>query len=262
MPGARRRRYSGRHRAHDELFGPTAGRSNAPAGSPSGGGGEPRPPAEAAAADPPALGDQTAVRLMRLAGEADADGRLDEAIEQYQRVLATNPLHVEARIALVRVFERAERPDLALALLDEGVTRQPDSTEVLLARGRALGQQRRYPEAEADLRRVLRLHPSHGPAHFELGLILVRRGRAPDAADAFARAVAFGPESAHTYTELAEALNQSGRLTDAAAALERAVALDPDQPRPYKLMGRVLDRLLRSDEATLMYRRARELAAR
>ncbi|MGH7629699.1 MAG: tetratricopeptide repeat protein, partial [Gemmatimonadales bacterium] len=203
---------------------------------------------------------RASAELLRRASEADSAGRLAEALERYERVLDADPLHIEARVAVARLLERTDRPDLALAVLDDGLARQPDQTELLLARGRAHGQQRRYPAAEADLRRVLRLYPSHGPAHFELGLILMRRGRAADGADAFARAIAFGPESASVYTHLAEALNLSGRLTDAAAALERAVALDPAEPRAYHLLGRVLDRLQRSDEATAMYRRARELA--
>jgi Flp pilus assembly protein TadD len=242
MPRARRRRHSDRHRAPDELFGPTAE------------GGIPSRVAQSGGADP------EPARLLELANDADSEGRPFDAIAQYERLLAADPLQVAPRIALARLFEQVDRPEMALIVLDEGLVRQPEQVELLLARGRAHGQQRLYREAEADLRRALRLHPSHGPAHFELGLVLVRRGRASEAADAFGRAIACGPESAHTYTELAEALNQSGRLADAAAALERAVALDPAQPRAYNLLGRVLDRLERSDEATRMYRRARELA--
>jgi tetratricopeptide (TPR) repeat protein len=242
MPRARRRHQSSRHRAHDELFGPTAGRSDGRAGSSAGAGQE--PPLK---------------QLRDLADRADAAGRPLDAIGHYELLLGADPFDVEARVALARLRERTDQPDLALALLDDGLGRLPERTELLLARARVYGQQRQHAEAEADLRQVLRLHPSHGPAYFELGLVLVRRGRAADAAEAFSRAIAFGPESADTYTELAEALNQSGRLDDAAAALERAVALGSAQPRAYNLMGRVLDRLHRSDEATLMYRRAREL---
>ncbi|HEX2450852.1 MAG TPA: tetratricopeptide repeat protein [Gemmatimonadales bacterium] len=231
MPRARRRRHSGRFRAPDEVFGPP---------------GDPLEP--------------VAARWRRLAREAAAAGRSREAIDHYERILATDPLQADARIALAQVLERDDRPDLAVLALDDGLARQPDHIELLLARGRAHGQERQYDAAEADLRRVMRLQPAQAAAHFELGLILVRRGRAAEAAEAFARAVALGPANAAAHVELAEALNQSGRLTDAAAALERAVALDPTQSRAYNLLGRVLDRLERSDEATLMYRRARALA--
>ena len=50
--------------------------------------------------------------------------------------------------------------------------RAPDQTEFLVLRGSILGRLQRYREADADLRRVLRLHPSHAPAQFELGLLL------------------------------------------------------------------------------------------
>ena len=237
MPRARRRRYSGRHRAADEPFGH----------------GEVRAPAS------PAAGIPETGSFFRGAA-AETAGRDAEARREYARELLADPDNIPARLALVRLLERLEEPEEAFQVLEEGVARHAEDPELRLARGRALGQMRRYAEAEADLRRVLRLQPSHGAAHFELGLILVRRGRATEAADAFARAVAAGPESAQTYTELAEALNQSGRLSEAAAALERAVALDPALPRAYNLLGRVLDRLERADEAAVMYRRAREIA--
>ncbi len=45
------------------------------------------------------------------------------------------------------------------------------------------------------------------------------------------------------------------------SALGRSLELEPGRPRVYHLLGRVLDRLGRNDEATRMYRMARESAA-
>ncbi|HEU5169465.1 MAG TPA: tetratricopeptide repeat protein [Gemmatimonadales bacterium] len=256
MPKARRRRQSARQRVHDELFGPAAARGVRP---PDAAGAEADPEPEAPHPAPP---EPEAARLYRLARDAEQEGRLEDALRLYEQLLATDPLHLDGRIALARLLELLDRPEAALALLDHAIRELPDRTELLVVRGGAYARLRRYAEAEGDLRRVVRLHPSHGPAHFELGLILLRRGLAAEAADAFARAAAHGAAGAPVYTHLAEALNQSGRLDEAVAALHRSLELDPLQARAYHLLGRVLDRLQRSDQATAMYRRARELADR
>jgi len=123
-----------------------------------------------------------------------------------------------------------------------------------------LGRLQQYREAETDLRRALRLHPSHAPAQFELGLLLWRRGLVQEAAASFHRALEFQPDNGKSYYYLAECLNQLGDLPGARAALERALQVTPDDSKAYHLMGRVLDRLSLPEEAQEMYRRCRELA--
>ena len=61
---------------------------------------------------------------------------------------------------------------------------------------------------------------------------------------------------------LGDALNHVDDLTGALAALERAVELQPTNPKALYGIGKVLDRLNRPDEATVMYRRSREVAGR
>ena len=69
-------------------------------------------------------------------------------------------------------------------------------------------------------------------------------------------------ENGRVYYYLAEALNLMGDLAGARArVLDRALEATPRDGKVYNLMGRVLDRLHRSDEATLMYHRSRELQA-
>jgi len=61
---------------------------------------------------------------------------------------------------------------------------------------------------------------------------------------------------------LGDALNHVDDLTGALAALEHAVELQPANPKALYGIGKVLDRLNRPDEATVMYRRSREVAGR
>jgi tetratricopeptide (TPR) repeat protein len=197
-------------------------------------------------------------RLLRLAREHEASDDNEAALDRYEALLALDPASIDGRVGYARLLERLERGDAALAVLDDGVRRLPDQTEFLVQRAGLLGHRRRFSDAEADLRRVLRLYPSHGPAHFELGLMLWRKGRAAEAAESFSRSLVYQPDNPVTLYYLAEALNQLGRLAEARMSSERSLELDPRQPRVYNLLGRVLDGLGRSDDATRMYRLARE----
>jgi Flp pilus assembly protein TadD len=65
---------------------------------------------------------------------------------------------------------------------------------------------------------------------------------------------------AHLYR--GEALNQLGRFDEAMEVVEIALRLNPEHSRSHYLMGILLDRKNRNQEASTMYRRARELANR
>ena len=146
-------------------------------------------------------------------------------------------------------------------MLTAGLRRSPDQTEFLVLRGSVLGRLQRYKEAELDLRRVLRLHPSHAPAQFELGLLLWRRGLVQEAAACFQRALDFSPTMPRPTTTSAKLSTSRADLPGARAALERAIELNPsDAKTGIHLLGRVLDRMNLTEAAQEMYRRGRELA--
>jgi protein O-GlcNAc transferase len=201
-----------------------------------------------------------AERLLERADALAAGARPADAVAVYRELLATDAAHIEARLHLARLLVQLEEHEQALVLLGETLRNAPDQTEFLVLRGGIFTHLRRYEEADGDLRRVLRLYPSHAPAHLELGRLLWRKGLAGKAATYFRRALEFQPDSARICSSLGDALNQAGDLAGAQAALQRALALDPRDSKTHHLLGRVFDRLGRPDEARDMYERSRELA--
>ncbi|HEX6643154.1 MAG TPA: tetratricopeptide repeat protein [Gemmatimonadales bacterium] len=198
-------------------------------------------------------------RLVREALAAWDAGRFRDAAAHYRAILSKDPRQVDARIGLARAFEADDQPEAALATLTEAIDLSPDQTEYLVVRGGVYGRMRRFAEAEADLRKVLKLHPAHGPALHELGLILLRKGLAAPAAELLQRSAALQPTRPDAYLHLGDALNRAGDLKGAVAALERALELDPSNRHTYNVLGRVLDRLGRPTEAEALYRRAQGL---
>jgi protein O-GlcNAc transferase len=214
----------------------------------------------AAAATPPTRTPAPAERLLERADALAAGARPADAVAVYRELLTADPGHVDARLHLARLLVQLEEHEQALVLVGDTLRNAPDQTEFLVLRGAIFTHLRRYEEADGDLRRVLRLYPSHAPAHLELGRLLWRKGLAGEAATYFRRALEFQPESARICSSLGDALNQAGDLPGAQAALQRALELDPRDSKTHHLMGRVFDRLGRPDEARDMYERSRELA--
>ena len=209
------------------------------------------------------LPPRTPAPVEPLLARADAlavGARPSDAVALYREALAAAPEHVAGRLALGRLLQRMDEVDQAIEVMGDGLRHAPDQTELLVLRGGLYAHQRKYAESDADLRRVLRLHPSHATAHLELGRLLWRRGLVAEAAGHLQRALEFQPDSARACYYLGEALNQAADLPGARKALQRAVELDPRDGKAHHLLGRVLDRLGFPDEARAMYQRSRELA--
>jgi tetratricopeptide (TPR) repeat protein len=208
----------------------------------------------------PARDQSVSEQRLQRADELAASTFPGQAVRLYRELLELEPGHIEGRLHFARLLDRLEEANEAVDVLSEGLRRSSDQTEFLVLRGSILGRLQRYREADVDLRRVLRLHPSHAPAQFELGLLLWRRGLVQEAAVCFHRALEFQPDNAKTYYYLGDCLNQLGDLAGARAAVERALQVCPDDAKAYHLMGRVLDRMCLPDQAQEMYRRGRDLA--
>ena len=212
------------------------------------------------AATLPPIAMSSAERLLERADALAGGARASDALPVYRALLAAEPDHVEGRLHLVSLLQRLDEPEQTIDVLGDGLRHAPDQTELLVLRGGIYAHLRKYAESDADLRRVLRLHPSHATAHLELGRLLWRRGLVAEAAGHLQRALEFQPDSARACYYLGEALNQATDLPGARSALQRAVELDPRDGKAHHLLGRVLDRLGCPDEARAMYQRSRELA--
>ncbi len=262
MRRTRHSRAGGREQALHELFS-TSGLEAEPASRQVDSQFSLRPFAAATAGDgtmapEPVPEGSPADQLYQRARDAAARGRRADAVQLYRDLLSLDPRHLGARNNLALLYEESGDADLALDELNAAVRFHPDQVDLLVNRGAIQGAMKRYNEAEADLRRALRLVPGHPGAQFNLGLVLWRKGLAEEAALAFRRAVELDAGNPAAWYYLGDALNQTGELADAVQALERASQLDPRSARPYNLMGRVLDRMNRPGDAIEMYRRARQ----
>jgi Flp pilus assembly protein TadD len=69
----------------------------------------------------------------------------------------------------------------ATVALEKAKTREPEKASIREALGIAYFRIRRWPEAEAEFRKVLELSPTDDYAHYALGRCLEKQGRAREA---------------------------------------------------------------------------------
>lgn len=152
----------------------------------------------------------------------------------------------------------------ALELVDEGLVGHELAPALLMRRVRILARLRRFDEAEEPLR-TLRLVEPHAPeVRLAAGMLWFRKGLYAEA-ERDLRAISFKDEvedrvrrEAEYY--LAESLNRLSRLDEALELLHTSVKRFP-QPRAFQLLGRLYDRRGSPDEASIMYRIAREMGS-
>ena len=131
-------------------------------------------------------------------------------LEQTAAVLANRGM---ALLALGKFQSAREALEASLAL----DATDPSPWVVL---GIVHGRQRRFPEAQAALRRALEVDPGHGPAHYHLATVYKAQGRPEEAAAAVAEALG-RLESSHPLYVEAQRLQERLRKEERERAKER-----------------------------------------
>ena len=131
--------------------------------------------------------------LFESAKRAHQDGRLDAALEGYNRVLARVPAHVGAIYHKALLAFQAGRHEECLALLGEALALAPDDVELNFRKGFVLLAGGRPEEALAPLERAAELLPLWFEPYLKLGAANVALGRREQAQDWFQRALLADP---------------------------------------------------------------------
>jgi tetratricopeptide (TPR) repeat protein len=107
------------------------------------------------------------------------------------------------------------------------VEKRPDNPRARLNYGVLLGAERRYAEAEVQLREALRLKEPVAKAHLNLGSILCAQQRFGEGVPHLERAIALDPELSTAYRNLGEAYGALGRRARAAEYFRKAAEREP-----------------------------------
>lgn len=187
-------------------------------------------------------------------------GRLNEAAEAYNRVLAIEPNNLPARTGLAELSVAEGRTATAIDTYRTILSLAPENRPAILSLAVLYDERGDTAAAERYLALALEFHPRDPFVHELLSRYYLRSGRYGQARSHAETAVALSPGFARgwdllTRTELADENYEA-----AVDASERLISLTPDSSRAFYLLGLAYERLDRFDESLDAYDRALRIA--
>ncbi len=153
----------------------------------------------------------------------DSEGRLDDAIVEYERTIAMAPGSNESFVAqnrIVSVLARRGKSDAARALVERILAERPDDEGALLARAAFNMASGHYQDVIADARVIVRKNPASEDGRIMMARVHQALGETLLAQDAYRSVLDDNPTSAPAATGLATLLVEGGKPGEALAVLE------------------------------------------
>lgn len=161
----------------------------------------------------------------------DCEVLASEAVAAYERVLALDPEHEEARLKLTAALLDQRAYAEALPHLEYLRQRQPDNLQVSVRSAACWTFLGKQEEAVRLLDDVLAQQPDFAPALAERGKIALAREEYSDAENWLRQAVACNPSDRPTRYSLVQCLRRMGKESDAQQQDQQLHRLDSDLKR-------------------------------
>jgi arylsulfatase A-like enzyme/tetratricopeptide (TPR) repeat protein len=196
-------------------------------------------------------------RLMHEAVALDDEGKLDEGIARYRRILAARPAMMAASRHLA--FDLWRTGDLAgaIAALRAASAASPPSAGAQIQLGTYLSEAGHTAAAIELLKQAVVTEPNLDALN-ALGIAYARNGRPDDALSTFARSLDIDPGNAMTFENIGAVHLDAGRLPDAKRAFETAIASNAESSQGHAGLAMVAIRL--GDRTTAIARWERAVA--
>jgi tetratricopeptide (TPR) repeat protein len=176
-------------------------------------------------------------------------GKLQEEIGQYEQALRIKPEYADAHNNLGVALRDLGRPQEAIGHYEQALRLNPDCAEAHINWGSALLDQGRLQEAIGQYKQALRIKPEYADAHFNLGIALEKLRRTPEAIEHYEQALRLNPDDAEAHFNLGIALEKLRRTPEAIEHYEQALRLNPDYAKAHFNLGLALARTGKVQEA-------------
>ena len=167
-------------------------------------------------------------------------GRLDEAIDQFQKALDIAPSYPEIKTNLILALTKKGRTDEAITHLQALLKEHPNDAQTHYSLGNALRKKGDLRGAVAAYEKALSIQGHYPAAHYGLGFTLDQNGQIDQAIAHYREAIQEQPNYPEAYYLLGNDLLQQARVDDAIAAYEQALKNRPTYPEVERSIGLAL----------------------
>jgi protein O-mannosyl-transferase len=166
---------------------------------------------------------------LTLLGSLDAkEGKLDQAIEQYNKALNWKPDYPEAHFFLANALDQQGKLDAAILEYQKALSYKPIQEQTHIFLGAALAKKRQDKQAVEHYLAALALNPESAVAHNNLAKVLQAEGKLDEAMEHYSAALKFDPSLAQAHNNLGVLLLGRQRIEEGIRELREALRLSPD----------------------------------
>ena len=194
-----------------------------------------------------ATGTPSRPLLARLAELEESAGDLDAAIGALRKAIQVEPGNEEGYIELSEFCVRYRNPELALEILDLGMSRIPSSYRLLVQKGITLAQGQRYEAARKAFSDAMGLQPDHSVALTALAVTLIHLEDLPEAVETLRAGAERFPEDFYVHYIYGFAIDRSRAevgngewATLAEKHFRSAIKLNDKFPSAYYRLGKLV----------------------
>ncbi len=156
-------------------------------------------------------------------------GRLDEAIANYQQALKIEPNNALAYSQIGEIYVMQGKMAEAIAACQNAIKLQPNLAAAYKNLGNALQAGGKIDEAIRAYTKAVEIDPQFAEAYANLGSMLGMQGQMEKAIPYFQKAIAIKPSIGAVHWNLGNALNKIKRVEEAIACWQKAAECNPQQ---------------------------------
>lgn len=173
---------------------------------------------------------------LNTAREFSEAGRIDDAIQQYLKVIEVAPNNYRLLNDVALIVEQLGNTDQAISLLNKALVVAPENDELHYNLASSLARTGQTEAAEMHFRRALDINPEFVKAHNNLGILLAQQNRPEQAIDHFNQALKIDPSSVDGHINLGVILFHLGKTQEAVEHWQEAAKLAPDNKKIKQML--------------------------
>ena len=200
------------------------------------------------------LGDATPNYRSALAIFYVMTKRPDDAVKEYQGILAKHPDDVLNKRQLAALYIDRGKVEESESLIESILKDHSNDAQALLMRGQLRGMQGRLDESLIDLERATKADPNIALAHYYLAVAQLRKGEAKMAESELQNALDLNPNMNDARVLLANLQVRTGKGDKALDNLDKVIATKPGAVSPY-----VMKSLVEAEQSGNLDRAEKEL---
>lgn len=168
---------------------------------------------------------------------AGRDGRIDEAISDFQEALQLSPDHLIALNNLGGSYRQSKRWKEAQQTYERALAIQPFDADANYGLGMVYAQCGDTTKTETYLKRAINARPSYPEALNNLGILYLRTERRDQAVASFQESIRVAPDFDQAYLNLARVEVIEGHADEARTLLKELLKRHPDHPAAIQMLA-------------------------